>query len=314
MVTHGTVIDRITRVGDIGEPGYSAYGQSLRKCTYSGSKDHWHGATQDALSSLLPTCYITESVYSFLTKDEIESVSSRIIGIVPNSYAHKVYGGIDSFGKSYHCWEFKAGVEARPLPRPRVPSHPFCVGGTFHQVHKYPDADEYVVSGIVENYPYCDGDILLPICTEGVRSDCIPCPDGTQACRMVCEGRVWKNTGETCPPYVPPKPECTEGDKKPGHVCSGGKWVPVGTPPPPPECTDGDKKPGYVCSGGKWVPITTPQDVAPEYLTAAEAAERFRMGLPCYIKCVLPILDMLPGIPYTPGAWVPPFCAITTEA
>lgn len=117
-LTRGTVIDRILRTGDIGEPGYSAYGQSLRKCTYSGSKDDWHGATQGSLSELLPTCYITESVYSYLTKAESESVRSRIQGIVPNSYAHKVYGGIDSFNKSYYCWEFKSGIEARPMPLP----------------------------------------------------------------------------------------------------------------------------------------------------------------------------------------------------
>lgn len=122
-LTSGTVIDRVTRTGDVGEPGYSAYGQSLRKCTYSGSKDDWHGATQGSLSGLLPTCYITESVYSYLTEDEIESCRSKMQGIVPNSYAHKVYGGIDSFNKSYYCWEFKPDISARPLPLPDP-----CVG------------------------------------------------------------------------------------------------------------------------------------------------------------------------------------------
>jgi len=116
MVTSGIVIDRITRVGDIGEPGYSVYGQELRHCSYKGRKDYWHGATQDALSSVLPTCYITESVYSYLTNGEIASVRSRILGIVPNEYAHIVYGGIDSFNKSYRCWEFLPGIEAIPLP------------------------------------------------------------------------------------------------------------------------------------------------------------------------------------------------------
>ena len=52
---------------------------------------------------------------------------------------------------------------------------------------------------------------------------------------------------------------------------------------------------------------------AAKLLTPEEADERIRAGLPCYIKCTLPILDLLPGIPYTPGAWVPPFCVITTE-
>ncbi len=70
-----------------------------------------------------------------------------------------------------------------------------------------------------------------------------------------------------------------------------------------------------VCSGGVWVPVGEEPEVpgVRKYLTVAEADERVRMGLPCYIKCVLPILDMLPGFPYTPGAWVPPLCEITGE-
>ena len=50
----------------------------------------------------------------------------------------------------------------------------------------------------------------------------------------------------------------------------------------------------------------------PIYLTPEQAAARLATGLPCYIKCTLPILSMLPGIPYTPGTWVPPFCAISS--
>jgi hypothetical protein len=48
-------------------------------------------------------------------------------------------------------------------------------------------------------------------------------------------------------------------------------------------------------------------------ITPEEAVSRYNTGLPSYIKCVLPILNMLPGIPYTPGMWVPPFCIITEE-
>jgi len=133
----GTVIDRITRVGDVGEPGYSAYGQELPSCSCSGSQDDWHGATQGSLSGLLPTCYITESVYSYLTKDEIESCRSRIRGIVPNSYAYKYYGGVDSFGKSYYCWDFKDDVLARPLPLPDpcagVICNPDCFNDDLHE-------------------------------------------------------------------------------------------------------------------------------------------------------------------------------------
>ena len=113
-----TVIDRVTRVGDVGEPGYSVYGQDLPSCTGSGTQDDWHGATQDNLSAVLPTCYITESVYSYLTQDEIESVRSRLLGIVPNDYAYKYYKGIDTFGKQIYCWDFKPDVEARPVPLP----------------------------------------------------------------------------------------------------------------------------------------------------------------------------------------------------
>jgi hypothetical protein len=178
----------------------------------------------------------------------------------------------------------------------------------------------------------CEGVVCNPECV-GVDRYAMVCKDG------VCvRGALMEANSSKCG-YVP-KPECTEGDKKPDKICVGGEWedaicaegtytadrkkicrggvwedVSAEEPevPPAPECTEGDKKPGYVCSGGKWVPVGIPPDVAPEYLTAAEATERFRIGLPCYIKCVLPILDMLPGIPYTPGAWVPPFCAITTE-
>ena len=115
-LTSGTVIDRITRVGDIGEPGYSAYGQTLPACTYSGSQDDWHGATQGSLSGLLPTCYITESVYSFLTDDEVESVRGRLQGIVPNSYAYQYSKRSEFDGRTVWCWDFKSDVEARPVP------------------------------------------------------------------------------------------------------------------------------------------------------------------------------------------------------
>jgi len=114
----------------------------------------------------------------------------------------------------------------------------------------------------------------------------------------------------TPPPTPEPKPECREGDKKPDKICVGGKWEDA-------LCTEGtytaDRK--RICRGGAWVPVTEEPEVpgVRKYLTVEEANERVRMGLPCYIKCVLPILDLLPGMPYTPGAWVLPFCAITGE-
>ena len=130
--TSGTVIDRISRAGDVGEPGYSVWGQELPACTYSGSHDDWHGATQDALSAVLPTCYITESVYSFLTDDEIESVRGRLQGIVPNSYAYQYSKRSEFDGRTVWCWEFKPDVEARPVPVPDpcagVVCEDICIG------------------------------------------------------------------------------------------------------------------------------------------------------------------------------------------
>ena len=126
-LTSGTVIDSIWRTGDVGEPGYSVRGQILPKCTYSGSQDDWSGATQGNLNDLLPTCYITESVYSFLTDAEIESVRGRIRGIVQNDYAYKYYKG-----DRVYCWAFKPEVSVRDLPSldpcEGVVCDPMCVG------------------------------------------------------------------------------------------------------------------------------------------------------------------------------------------
>jgi len=191
------------------------------------------------------------------------------------------------------------------------------------------------------------------VCTEGEKRSPETCWNGSVIYKEVCRDNRWASTGEKCPTR-PPAPECKEGDKKAGYVCSGGKWVPVSTPPspgpevppappvtctegaynaegtmicrggtwvpvsaPPPECTEGayNAEGTMICRGGTWVPVSAPPGpgVTPKYLTISEADEMVRMGLPCYIKCTLPVLYMLPGIPYTPGAWIPPFCAITTE-
>ena len=92
-----------------------------------------------------------------------------------------------------------------------------------------------------------------------------------------------------------PTPSEVEVPYEPGEGCVEGAYT-------------ADRK--MVCRGGVWVPV---EPGVSKYLTVEEANERVRMGLPCYIKCVLPILDLLPGLPYTPGAWVPPLCAITEE-
>lgn len=241
-LTSGTVIDRITRVGDIGEPGYSAYGQRLPECTGSGSQDDWHGATQDNLSALLPTCYITESVYSYLTDGEIESVRGRIRGIVPNSYAHKYYKGRDRFGKQIYCWAFKPGTEARPLP----PLDP-CEGVVCEDVCI--NADKYSQTCVSEgeNAGECTFDQLIkansPDCPgydpcEGVV--CEDVCDGTDLYESVCEGgacvrgRLIEPSSVECG-YVP-------------HVCNEGELR------SPTTCEDGSVIYGEMCSNNAWVP------------------------------------------------------------
>ena len=117
-------------------------------------------------------------------------------------------------------------------------------------------------------------------------------------------------------PGTPGEPVCTEGDVVGSYVCSGGKWVPVGETPPPTTCTEGTYSADrtMVCRGGTWVPVSAPPGpgVTPKYLTVSEADERVRTGLPCYIKCTLPVLNMLPGIPYTQGIPILPGFVITT--
>ena len=95
------------------------------------------------------------------------------------------------------------------------------------------------------------------------------------------------------------------------------KLVPSPSEVPPGGCTPegaytADRK--AICRNGVWDAVGGGNGVEPgdsKYLTFAEANERVRRGLPCYIKCTLPILDLLPGLVYSPGAWVPPFCAIS---
>jgi hypothetical protein len=107
----------------------------------------------------------------------------------------------------------------------------------------------------------CAGVVCEPECV-GTDRYATACEDGT-----CVRGSLIEANSTECG-YVPPKPECTEGDKKPGHVCSGGKWVPY-TPPDVPE--------------------------EPE-------PEEGRL----YVKFDFPYLDLLPGIPYEPWMWIPP--------
>ncbi len=138
------------------------------------------------------------------------------------------------------------------------------------------------------------------ICTEGEKRNPTTCGDGSTIYKEVCHNNAWITSGETCPT----KPECKEGDKKAGYICEGGKWVAY-TPPVVPPVVPPVEPPV--------TPPVTPPVVPPKYLTPEQANERVRAGLPCYIKCTLPILNMLPAISYTQGAWVLPFFTITSE-
>ena len=214
--TSGTVIDRITRVGDVGEPGYSAYGEELESCTYSGSPDDWHGATQGSLSGLLPTCYITESVYTFLTDDEIESCRSKIRGIVPNSYVKTwTYTDCTFRCRTVYCRGFKDGLISRPLPLPDpcagVTCEDVCIGADkYSQVcaKEGADAGKCVFGEIIEaNYFGCPGYVPPDPC-EGIV--CEPdCFGTSNKYETVCDegicviGAMIEENSVECG-YVPP--------------------------------------------------------------------------------------------------------------
>ena len=137
------------------------------------------------------------------------------------------------------------------------------------------------------------------------------CEEGEVVGDMICRGGVFV-------PIAPPdgKPCSPEGayDATGTQICSGGVWVTVGEEPGA-GCTvegaysaDGTK----ICRGGVWVLVTEEPEVR-KYITVEEANERVRMGLPCYIKCVLPILDLIPGFPYMQGIPILPGFAITEK-
>jgi len=166
--------------------------------------------------------------------------------------------------------------------------------------------------------------IPKPICTEGTKRSKETCWDGSTIYKEICRGNKWVPTGETCPP------EPAAGEKRNPTTCWDGsvihaekfdvtlkRWIPTGEIcPTKPECIPGDKKAGYVCKNGKWQavpePVVEPTAPTPEeakkYLTLEEAVARHESGLPCYIKCTLPLFAMIPGLPWSPEMWVPPFC------
>jgi hypothetical protein len=128
----GIIINRVTRVGDIGEPGYSVFGEEVPACKYSGKHDSWHGATQDNLGAVMPSSYITRSVYEYLTGAEIEEIRSRVRGVVENDYAYRTGPHRDeTFGRQYYCWEVDLDKLIPGLPEPRITCTP---SGSFTSV------------------------------------------------------------------------------------------------------------------------------------------------------------------------------------
>lgn len=116
--------------------------------------------------------------------------------------------------------------------------------------------------------------------------------------------------------------------------------VPTTTTPvaPTTKCTEGATERVYdtthrrhyvkVCAGGQWtfshwevieqpsvetvVPgIPAMDGTSPGYLSIDEALYRTAAGLPCYIKCALPILNLLPGLPWSPSIPMLPGFIIT---
>lgn len=50
-----------------------------------------------------------------------------------------------------------------------------------------------------------------------------------------------------------------------------------------------------------------------KYISTEEATYYTNKGVPCYIKCIVPILNMLPGLPYFIGCPILPGFAITEK-
>ena len=84
------VIKSITRQGDIGEPGYSFYGELVPPSSRSGT-DPWHGATQEPLADGgswygIPNFYVVEGLVNWFTDKEAAAFAPHIRGVVPLSF------------------------------------------------------------------------------------------------------------------------------------------------------------------------------------------------------------------------------------
>ena len=129
-------------------------------------------------------------------------------------------------------------------------------------------------------------------CREGYRRGRVTCPDGSVIYKEVCRSGRWVPSGETCPREVEHAP--TPETMPTTAVCEEGAYS-----------ADGK----MVCRGGNWVSIAEATEEK-EFFTPEEAFERIKSGLPCYVKSTLPLLNMLPGIPYIEWLPLPPFCTI----
>ncbi len=232
--------------------------------------------------------------------DKVECPST----VDPNEWAHiyayiKNTGGKGEFKVLLMEGDVRIASESKIIPENET--------GRLTLIARMPAKDWHLRIDLEESGVVRDSEeftISKKVCTEGERRYATECWDGSVIHTEVCHNNAWTPTGETCPT----KPECKEGDKKAGYICEGGKWVAY-TPPVVPPVVPPVEPPVTP----PVTPPAPPPAAPPKYLTPAQANERILAGLPCYIKCTLPILNMLPAISYTQGAWVLPFFTITSE-
>lgn len=139
------VITEVWPYGDIREPGWSLRGET-HKCSLHHSHRYWHGATQLTLDAVMPTAYLTRTVYNKL-KDlgEIEGIRSKIKGVVEDDWRVEVpnpyYGGGT-------CWALDLDKVIPCLPEPHVTCR---VTGSFTEV---PDFISILVVGTTPTPAY----------------------------------------------------------------------------------------------------------------------------------------------------------------
>jgi hypothetical protein len=98
----------ITKVKRAHEHGWYARGESLPSSTYSGSAKVWDGSTQyTELSKLLPTCYITKSVWDSLDIGVKRDIKNKVTAVVESNWLSKG-SGIHPRGGRYYTRDFNA--------------------------------------------------------------------------------------------------------------------------------------------------------------------------------------------------------------